>query len=642
MPQTVTGACRTLPEAGRGLADLSDGRRWCGGVDTRRSDRKPGPERGEIALETGRAERRMPRRSGEDRKTTEGGARGAERLGRAGKQSCMDSDAGYTTVGATEHDAGPTEEQLYAAEGRLPPEAVEEFRREREKDKRMLRLQRRPQPSAEELIKMAKENVLARENGYGQALTFVSADSSPRDNSFFMSRYLDLVHDRNSRLTRKKNPRLKNALGQCVDLAAAYVVKAPDWFREASPDDLAFLANKFSRFRRKSTREDALRWVAGALATQMERRDGHRALCPRYVAMVLNAVSKSPGDSECRRVAVVLANGLLDPRVSTQLNTTQVALSLNGLSKWAEDPVCRAAIAKLGERLRLNPALVARLKPREMAMFLNALGRCDDVLDCRSAIVMLGKILRDDPTLVAKLKGPGVVQSLNGLSKCSEDPNCRDALMRLGECLRDDPNLVAGLSPQGVALSLNGLSKCAKRAERAVAPQGLDEACRDAIAKLGSRLRDDPALVAGLSPQGVALSLNGLSKCTQRAERAGAPQGLDEACRDAIGRLGSRLRDDPDLVAGLGPQHVAVSLCGLSKCAEDPICRDAMMKLGKRLRDDPDLVARLSPQGVTLSLSGLSKCAKHVEGAGAPRGLDGACRDAMMKLGERLPMSPLW
>ncbi|UIF89327.1 hypothetical protein KAF44_30705 (plasmid) [Cupriavidus necator] len=206
-------------------------------------------------------------------------------------------------------------------------------------------------------IRMARENVLAQRNGYGQALVFLRPDYAG-DNLHFLDLYLQKLQVRNK--VRNIPPARATTFARRLKLAAHYLVDT-DWCRGAPAASYVHLANKLS----KHADSEICRLALRSIATELLRPAALHRLNGRQAAMLCNALSKAPERPACCDAVSGLVRHLRSHGLIPGLNAQDMSNLLNALSKWSDD-------GRVGENaLELARRVAADAPLRES---MNALG----------------------------------------------------------------------------------------------------------------------------------------------------------------------------------------------------------------------------------------------------------------------------
>ncbi|UIF88758.1 hypothetical protein KAF44_26150 (plasmid) [Cupriavidus necator] len=202
-------------------------------------------------------------------------------------------------------------------------------------------------------IRLARENVLAQRNGYGQALVFLRPDYAG-DNLHFLDLYLQKLQVRNI------PPARANDVREAVELAAHYLVDT-DWCRGAPAASYVHFANKLS----KHADSEICRLALRSIATELLRPGALHRLNGRQAAMLCNALSKAPERPACCDAVSGLVRHLRSHGLIPTLNAQDMSNLLNALSKWSDDG-----------RVRENALELARLVAADAPLreSMNALG----------------------------------------------------------------------------------------------------------------------------------------------------------------------------------------------------------------------------------------------------------------------------
>jgi hypothetical protein len=242
--------------------------------------------------------------------------------------------AGTTTGGVGGMDrrdhAAPTYEELNWA-SRLSQRDRATLREERVRFG--ILLSRQPGGlSGRQCVEIARDNIVARRNGYGQALPFLDCSDSCDDNAAKLDKYLAHLN----MACRGADADLRRELFRCMDLACQYLIKTR-WFDGASTEQMGHVANKISKAATRSTCKEALSTIAGDLDD--EQIGLARA---KFLSLFANAFSKHPTDMRTRGAIGRIANRLRDDlQLVRKLDARYASTLLNALSKWPGELDCR-------------------------------------------------------------------------------------------------------------------------------------------------------------------------------------------------------------------------------------------------------------------------------------------------------------
>ncbi|UIF89390.1 Type III effector protein (Skwp5) (plasmid) [Cupriavidus necator] len=536
-------------------------------------------------------------------------------------------------------------------------------------------------------IRMARENVLAQRNGYGQALVFLRPDYAG-DNLHFLDLYLQKLQVRNK--VRNIPPARANDVREAVELAAHYLVDT-DWCRGAPAASYVHFANKLS----KHADSEICRLALRSIATELLRPGALHRLNGRQAAMLCNALSKAPerpaccdavsglvrhlrshglipglnaqdmsnvlnalskwsDDGRVRENALELARRVAaDAPLRESMNALGVAITVNALSKWPDEADARQAALRLAERVTSDAKLRQRMDGQHVANALNAFSKWPASHRVSEAVRCLARRLTSDPQLCQSMEAWAVANALNALSKWPDQAKARDAALRLAERVSSEPQLCQSMEAQAVANALNALSKWPGEVE-----------ARDAALRLAGRLASDPRLRQSMDALAVANALNALSKWPGADEASAAALALadrltseaegdarlresmdarevtnalnalskwpdKEEAREAALRLAERVSSEPKLCQSMEAWAVATALNALSKWPEEDKARDAALRLAERVSSEPQLCQSMEAWEVTNALNALSKWPEEDK-----------ARDAALRLAERVSSEP--
>ncbi|UIF88373.1 hypothetical protein KAF44_23225 (plasmid) [Cupriavidus necator] len=536
-------------------------------------------------------------------------------------------------------------------------------------------------------IRMARENVLAQRNGYGQALVFLRPDYAG-DNLHFLDLYLQKLQVRNK--VRNIPPARANDVREAVELAAHYLVDT-DWCRGAPAASYVHFANKLS----KHADSEICRLALRSIATELLRPGALHRLNGRQAAMLCNALSKAPerpaccdavsglvrhlrlrgliptlnaqdmsnllnalskwsDDGRVRENALELARHVAaDAPLRESMNALGVAITVNALSKWPDEADARQAALRLAERVTSDAKLRQRMDGQHVANALNAFSKWPASHRVSEAVRCLARRLTSEPQLCQSMDGQNVATALNALSKWPDQAKARDAALRLAERVSSEPQLCQSMEAQAVANALHALSKWPGEVE-----------ARDAALRLAGRLASDPRLRQSMDALAVANALNALSKWPGEDEASAAALALadrltseaegdarlresmdarevtnalnalskwpdKEEAREAALRLAERVSSEPQLCQSMEAWAVATALNALSKWPEEDKARDAALRLAERVSSEPKLCQSMEAWEVTNALNALSKWPEEDK-----------ARDAALRLAERVSSEP--
>ncbi len=477
------------------------------------------------------------------------------------------------------YDGGPANNQLVDYERWLDPSDLKLLRSQRDQQcerlSTLVRTAFRRKVDSQSCFRLARENVLARHNGYGLALVFLHRSVPAEENTRRLVDYLLIL----SKSTFQASLRERGDLGRCADLAAHYVLKT-NWFEDTPLHRLADLGNMLSKHPNRPACIEATAWIADQVLKpgRLPRLDG------KQLALLANAFSKHTGSARCERAVARLANQLLHEPVEV-LAAQSVALLLNAVSRWPDNGACRAAAEHLAVRLDRDDRLRRALSAQEVASALNALSKWPEADACQKAAEHLAARLDRESGLLRAMDAQGVANALNALSKWPEAAACSAAGERLAARLDRDDGLLRAMNAQGVANALSALSKWPET-----------RVCRDAAEHLAARLDKDDRLRRTMSAQHVSNALGALAKWPDTG-----------VCQKAAECLAARLVVDAGLRHALDARGVSNALNALSKWPKTVACGMAAEHLADRLAVDAELRHALDAQGMANALGALGK-----------------------------------
>ncbi|UIF88978.1 Type III effector protein (Skwp5) (plasmid) [Cupriavidus necator] len=448
-------------------------------------------------------------------------------------------------------------------------------------------------------IRMARENVLAQRNGYGQALVFLRPDYAG-DNLHFLNWYLQKLQVRNK--VRNIPPARANDVREAVELAAHYLVDT-DWCRGAPAASYVHFANKLS----KHADSEICRLALRSIATELLRPGALHRLNGRQAAMLCNALSKAPERPACCDAVSGLVRHLRLRGLIPTLNAQDMSNLLNALSKWSDDGRVGENALELARHVAADAPLRESMNALGVAITVNALSKWPDEADARQAALRLAERVTSDAKLRQRMDGQHVANALNAFSKWPASHRSGEAVRCLAGSVASDARLRQQMDGQNVANALNAFSKWP-------ASHRTGEAVRCLARRLASELR----LCQSMNAQEVANALNALSKWPGEVE-----------ARAAALRLAGRLSSDARLRQSMKMQHVANALNALSKWPGEVEARDAALRLAGRLASDPRLRQSMDALAVANALNALSKWPGEAE-----------ARDAALRLAGRLASDP--
>ncbi|UIF88876.1 Type III effector protein (Skwp5) (plasmid) [Cupriavidus necator] len=444
-------------------------------------------------------------------------------------------------------------------------------------------------------IRMARENVLAQRNGYGQALVFLRPDYAG-DNLHFLDLYLQKLQVRNK--VRNIPPARANDVREAVELAAHYLVDT-DWCRGAPAASYVHFANKLS----KHADSEICRLALRSIATELLRPGALHRLNGRQAAMLCNALSKAPERPACCDAVSGLVRHLRSHGLIPGLNAQDMSNLLNALSKWPYDGRVRENALELARRVAADAPLRESMNAQAVAITVNALSKWPDEADARQAVLPLAGRVASDAGLRQRMDGQHVANALNAFSKWPASHRASEAVRCLARRLTSEPQLCQSMDAWAVATALNALSKWPDQAK-----------ARDAALRLAERVSSEPQLCQSMEAKHVSNALNALSKWPDKEE-----------ARKAALRLAERVSSEPQLCQSMEAQAVANALNALSKWPDQAKARDAALRLAERVSSEPQLCQSMEAQAVANALNAFSKWPDADE-----------ARDAALALADRL------
>ncbi|UIF88780.1 hypothetical protein KAF44_26290 (plasmid) [Cupriavidus necator] len=426
-------------------------------------------------------------------------------------------------------------------------------------------------------IRMARENVLAQRNGYGQALVFLRPDYAG-DNLHFLDLYLQKLQVRNK--VRNIPPARANDVRETVELAAHYLVDT-DWCRGEPAASYVHLANKLS----KHADSEICRLALRSIATELLRPGALHRLNGRQAAMLCNALSKAPERPACCDAVSGLVRHLRLRGLIPTLNAQDMSNLLNALSKWSDDGRVRENALELARHVAADAPLRESMNALGVAITVNALSKWPDEADARQAALRLAERVTSDAKLRQRMDAPHVANALNAFSKWPASHRSGEAVRCLARRLTSEPQLCQSMEAWEVATALNALSKWPDQAK-----------ARDAALRLAERVSSEPQLCQSMEAWEVATALNALSKWPDQAK-----------ARDAALRLAERVSSEPKLCQSMEAKHVSNALNALSKWPDKEEARKAALRLAERVSSKPQLCQSMEAQAVANALNAFSK-----------------------------------
>ncbi|UIF88999.1 hypothetical protein KAF44_27785 (plasmid) [Cupriavidus necator] len=434
-------------------------------------------------------------------------------------------------------------------------------------------------------IRMARENVLAQRNGYGQALVFLRPDYAG-DNLHFLDLYLQKLQVRNK--VRNIPPARANDVREAVELAAHYLVDT-DWCRGAPAASYVHLANKLC----KHADSEICRLALRSIATELLRPGALHRLNGRQAAMLCNALSKAPERPACCDAVSGLVRHLRSHGLIPGLNAQDMSNLLNALSKWSDDGRVGENALELARRVAADAPLRESMNALGVAITVNALSKWPDEADARQAALRLAERVTSDAKLRQRMDGQHVANALNAFSKWPASHRASEAVRCLARRLTSEPQLCQSMEAKHVSNALNALSKWPDADEASAAALALAD-------HLTSEAEGDARLRESMDAREVTNALNALSKWPDQAK-----------ARDAALRLAERVSSEPQLCQSMDAQAVANALNAFSKWPDADEASAAALALADRLISEAEGDARLrqsmGAQAVASTLHALSR-----------------------------------
>ncbi|MEX3640441.1 hypothetical protein AB3X90_40245, partial [Paraburkholderia sp. BR14427] len=114
------------------------------------------------------------------------------------------------------------------------------------------------------------------------------------------------------------------------------------------------------------------------------------------------------------------------------MDAQEVAMALNGLSRWPEAPEARDAVLALAQRLATKEALREAMNAHEVAMALNGLSRWPQESGLREAARLLAARLGRPPLAWREFDLGHLAQIANALARLGGDEDGDDARLARG------------------------------------------------------------------------------------------------------------------------------------------------------------------------------------------------------------------
>ncbi|WP_157771977.1 XopAD/skwp family type III secretion system effector [Ralstonia solanacearum] len=368
--------------------------------------------------------------------------------------------------------------------------------------------------------------------------------------------------------------------------------------------DVAMLINALSKWPGDASCKAGLQALADVVVQDKDNLADQDRYRSQTFSMILNGLSKLPESEPCRKATVAVAAALVQRKVEIeQFKAVELSNIVNGLSKWPDQAPCRQAAMAVAEVLVLCKAALGdpeQFLPQHLSNLVNGLGKWPrDAVGGKAALAVAEAVLKRQDKLAepAQFISQHLSNLINGLSKWPQDATCRKAALAVTAALlkrKDELNDPARFDFRSLSNLVNGLSKW---------PQ--DEICRN-VALLATqalfRRQDGLSDPAQFDSRSVSNLVNGLSKWPQ-----------DAICREAALALAEVLLQRQDGLSDpvqFDSQSVSNLVNGLSKWPQDAICLQAVVAIAKALIQRQDELGELDqfgPQGLSNLINGLSK-----------------------------------
>ena len=502
------------------------------------------------------------------------------------------------------------------------------------------------------LLGMASSNMLARRNGYGQALCFLS-NLRTFDNHRYLSSYLIGLHE--SSFLREH----KAYVAQQVQLAAYYLIKT-DWFASGRNKHRAILVLHLGRYPHDALCLRAIDAIAklmcgapsepplvditagrvldvfarqrdsadcAAVVARLSVEGDVRTYSPRRYAKALRALSRFRSDPCCRAATLKLTEHLNKHQsLRDALHVQDMSHMLNSFSTWSDEPACRSASGLLAHRLLNDPMLCDTMQIVDLCHLLISLGHQQNEPLCRSVACLLAARLVIDP--LEGLCAADVARALNGVGRWPDAPDCQRAAVSVAKKVADRPDLIHQLTEREFANTLTGLGKWPQQRE-----------CRHAAMLLIGHFEQTPSLMNGMSAQSRSMTLHNMSKwpddlTVQRSLLAlvqtypvrldgpseitlvdveGSVSALGKwpdvvSCRRLIFSLAGYLCVNPHLFTTISPRQTANLLNSLSRWPGELTCQRVLEALMACLTSRPELALAMNSLDLAVALNGLRQC----------------------------------
>ncbi|MCV9879064.1 XopAD/skwp family type III secretion system effector [Brenneria izbisi] len=432
----------------------------------------------------------------------------------------------------------------------------------------------------ERCLEMARNNVLALHNGADKALIFLQASSDIQTNVHWLTRYLIKLAlppaDAQDRVVQKR-------IQDCAGLAAHYFLVHHGWFKEASMQSHAAIANRLSKFQSNAACLAAIERIAIDTAHAHNLHD----VDMKTGILLAGAFAKNDRSDFCCEGMLRIVRHLLArfPSIPTIKNGSML---LNSLSKWPKNQQVEGVACALTEKILRDPRL--QLKQRidvfEIPGYLLAFSKWPQRPMMKEAAIDLSEVIVANPALRKKMNAVGVSKSLVALSKWAGERWARDATLALAGDIVPNRVLQRQMNVQDMSNSLNALSK--------YADEPLAEKAAHALV---DRIARERRLCGEMNSQAVAIILNASSKWHEKPWAGKAALALAD-----------RVISDQVLRQKMDTNQVAMSLNALSKWPEEPLIQEAVFALADRGAKDHRLQMEMDALGVAIILNALSKC----------------------------------
>ncbi len=361
---------------------------------------------------------------------------------------------------------------------------------------------------------------------------------------------------------------------------------------QGTPAAMAGFASVFARFARDDASfRQGIAALAQVMVSEHQRYpQAIRQVEPRQLSNLANAISKLPGDGDCRQALQSVAGAvcarareLADPQ---GFQPQQLSNLANALSKLPDDEHCRDALKAIARAVPARARELAdpqRFQAQHLSNLANALIKLPDDEHGRDALTAIARVLPARARELAHPRGfnaQGLSNLANALSKLPHEEHCRHGLQAIARAVLARERELADLrafNPQNLSSLANALSKLPD-----------DEHCRDALKAIAwavpPRARE-LAHPGDFNGQDLSNLANGLSKVPDDEH---SQQALKAIARALSAR--TRELDDPRAFSAHGLSNLANAL---SKLPDDAHCRHALTAIARavlargRLLADP-------------------------------------------------------